>query len=122
MAIELKKLGNAIRFLRQKRGLSQSGLGKRAGLSQAAIAWIEQGRRSVSLDALNSLGNALDVPAECLTILGSAEIEKSKDANAFLASLQKLIFTTVEAREEARAGSGQKRRPRRRAAVKLVHA
>ena len=122
MAIDLKTLGNSIRKIREKRGFSQSQLAERAGLSQAAIAWIEHGKRASSLDVLNALGEALDVPAECLTILGSRLIANNTEAAAFLASLQKLIVTTVEAQQHSKSSVPVRKRKRTKRTSEMAHA
>lgn len=122
MAIDLKTLGNSIRKIREKRGFSQSQLAERAGLSQAAIAWIEHGKRASSLDVLNALGEALDVPSECLTILGSRSIANNTEATAFLASLQRLIESTVAAQQHSKSAAPVRKRKRAKRTSEMAHA
>ncbi len=97
MAFDFKKTGSAIRALRSDRGMSQTELAKKAGLTQPAVALIEQGKRAVTLETLDSLGIGLNVPAECLTILGYRSIANDKDGTEFVKSIQKVIRATVEA-------------------------
>lgn len=98
MAFDATKFGAALRALRESSGTSQATLAERAGLTQAAIAMIEQGKRTVSMEALSSLGEALNVPSECLSILGFRSVSNAKDIADLAQSLQKLIVTTVAAR------------------------
>lgn len=98
MAFDATKFGAALRALRESSGTSQATLAERAGLTQAAIAMIEQGKRTVSMEALSSLGDALNVPSECLSILGFRSVSNAKDVADLAQSLQKLIVVTVAAR------------------------
>jgi transcriptional regulator with XRE-family HTH domain len=97
MGIEKSSLGAAIRQVRLARGMTQVELAKASGLSEGgkSIALIEQGRRSVSMDTLNSLAEALAIPSGCLAILGSTGGAKNKAANELLESLQMLISAVL---------------------------
>lgn len=101
MAIEKVTLGAAVKRVRLARGLTQVKLAEAAGLSKGgnSIALIEQGKRFVSVDTLNALAAALDVPAACLAILGSRKIGTNKAATDFMHSLQKVITTVIDAQE-----------------------
>ncbi len=55
-------LGERIKALREKRGMTQTDLATRAGLSQAYVAMLEAGvKQNPSLDILNRLAKALGV-------------------------------------------------------------
>ena len=88
MKIDDKLLGKAIARFRELRGLTQAQLNERTGMS--TIQHIEQGRNSVSLTSLNKIATALDVPAACLTLLGSPVEKKDK----VLSSLR--FFTFID--------------------------
>jgi transcriptional regulator with XRE-family HTH domain len=105
MTIDKATLGTAIKKVRSARGLTQAELAKAAGLSEGgkSVALIEQGRRSVSVDSLNSIANALNVPSACLTILGSQSIGKNKAATDFMKSLQDLILKVIVAEQQLAA-------------------
>jgi len=49
-----------IRLLRTLRGISQQDLGKRAGLSQQFISFIESGKNRPSKESIKKLEKALD--------------------------------------------------------------
>ncbi|MBX3414182.1 MAG: helix-turn-helix transcriptional regulator [Pirellulales bacterium] len=112
MAIEKETLGAAIKRVRLARGLTQVQLAETAGLSKGgnSIALIEQGKRFVSVDTLNALAEALDVPVACLAILGSRKIGTNKAATDFMHSLQKVISTVIAAQESAERGVGSEQK------------
>jgi len=53
---------HALRVIRERSGLSSSGLARAAGLSQPHVANLENGRRNASPAALMALAAALRVP------------------------------------------------------------
>ena len=101
MAIEKETLGRAIKQVRLARGLTQVQLAQAARLSKGgnSIALIEQGKRFVSVDTLNVIADALEVPAACLAILGSRRIGTNKAATDFMNSLQRVISAVIHAQE-----------------------
>lgn len=97
MAIKKDALGAAIKKVRGIRGLTQIELAKAAGLSDGgkSLALIEQGRRSVSIETLNAIADALKIPPACLTVLGSTGVVKNKAATEFMQSLKDLISAVL---------------------------
>ena len=120
MAFDVKKFGAAIRTLRENIGLSQAALAEQAGLTQAAVALIEQGKRSVSMQTLDTLGQALKVPSECLSILAFRAMAKQKDIADLAKSLQNLILATVEARSATVPASRRRAATRKRGSTRLA--
>jgi ribosome-binding protein aMBF1 (putative translation factor) len=59
-------IGTNIRRARTAAGLSQSGLARRAGISDRYLSNVERGRRAVSIDFLVRVAYYLDVPLESL--------------------------------------------------------
>ncbi len=57
-----RRLGEAIRLLRRRAGLTIGALAEKAQLSQAMVSLLERGRATPSLRTLRLLGLALDVP------------------------------------------------------------
>lgn len=55
------ELGERIRGLREARGVSQAELGRRIGSTQPAIARLEAGRVSPTLETLDRVAGALEV-------------------------------------------------------------
>lgn len=60
------EVGQRIRTMRQKKGMLQEELARKAGLSPSALSNFEQGRRRTSLDWLRKIGKALGVPVSDL--------------------------------------------------------
>lgn len=54
-------LSERLKYLRESRKLTQGGLAKIAGLSQATIAHIEKGSKDPSVETLNKIASALDI-------------------------------------------------------------
>jgi transcriptional regulator with XRE-family HTH domain len=97
MKIDTAQLGMAIRQIRDLRGYTQGALGDKSGLRGNTIALIERGERGVSLDALNALAEALEVPAACLTMLGTSSIKGDSKDIGLVKSMQELILSTIVA-------------------------
>jgi len=61
-----KAVGNRIRHLRQKKGLSQEALADEAGMHRTYMWGIERGHRNPSLGHLTRIADALEVPLASL--------------------------------------------------------
>ena len=62
---ELLTLGDKLKYLREKQGLSQGGLSKKSEVSVAEICRIESGeRKNPSINLLNKLLESLEVSNE----------------------------------------------------------
>jgi len=61
-----RTLGEAIRNQRKKVGLNQAELAEKAELSTVFISEVERGIKTLSVDALVRIANALQVPAKTL--------------------------------------------------------
>lgn len=57
-----KQFGAAIIKLRKERGLSQERFAIEAGIDRRYMSDIENGRRNVSLDIIERIGNNLNLP------------------------------------------------------------
>ena len=62
----VKGFGKHLRSLRERRDLSQEALAAKAGLHRTYISLIERGKQSVTLDTMEKLAGALDVPVKKL--------------------------------------------------------
>jgi CheY-like chemotaxis protein/DNA-binding XRE family transcriptional regulator len=71
-----KQFGAAVRFRRDQLGISQEELAGRAGLHRTYISDVERGARNVSLESINRLATALELP---LSILFARMEEMSSD-------------------------------------------
>lgn len=64
-----RAVGANIRWIRQERGLSQTALAERAGLSMGYVSLIEQGNANPRLETITALAAALGVsPVDLLKI------------------------------------------------------
>ena len=61
MDIDYNLLGERMRELRRNKGLTQSALAEKTGLSSQYICLIESGKKKASLNSLLSISNALDI-------------------------------------------------------------
>lgn len=68
---ELPRFAARLRELREQAGLSQKDLADKAGLSQAAVAHLEQGRNEPTWSSVLALADALGVPVEAFRQLSS---------------------------------------------------
>jgi transcriptional regulator with XRE-family HTH domain len=67
MKSDLRRLGQRVRELRERAGLSQEELAERAALHRTYVGGIERGERNVGVKNLLQLARALKVaPAELL--------------------------------------------------------
>jgi transcriptional regulator with XRE-family HTH domain len=82
-----KFLGQRLRALRKQRGLSQERLGRRAGLSGKFIGEVERGEKSISVDSLYHVSEALKVPMRVLTDVQSGRnvVAPSEEAEKIFA-------------------------------------
>jgi transcriptional regulator with XRE-family HTH domain len=56
------KLGTRIRAERKARGLSQADLERRCGLARCRISWLEHGRAVPTIETLEKIADALEIP------------------------------------------------------------
>ena len=70
MTIDAMELGRSVRIVREKRGMVLREVAEATGLTLNYVWMIENGQRAPSVDALNKIAKALNVPAPCLTMLG----------------------------------------------------
>jgi DNA-binding XRE family transcriptional regulator len=77
--VELKlSLGLGLRQLREKRGLTQTGLARRLRSSQSRVAKMEAGDRSVSIDLMvRSLLSAGAAPGEIARLIKRADLNRA---------------------------------------------
>lgn len=60
---DLRRFGEAVRRLRESRGLSQEGLAAKVDLHRTYVGGIERGERNPTLITIEKLAAALDVTA-----------------------------------------------------------
>ncbi|EOO16121.1 MULTISPECIES: helix-turn-helix domain-containing protein [Bacillus cereus group] len=70
----LKLIGENIRFLRKKRGLTQEELAERINLQQAYIGGVERGERNISMLTLQKIADGLDVSPDLVLNFGNVNL------------------------------------------------
>lgn len=84
-------LGARLRALRKERGLSQEKLGQRSRLSGKFIGEVERGEKSISIDSLHGVAEALEVPMELLVAgLGDRKSACPAEVEQITATVQNL--------------------------------
>ncbi len=76
MPYNSKAFGNVIGQLRSEMGLSQEKLSGLAGISRSHLAMIENGRRTVRLDTLWKISEALGVRPSVLVGMTEKELQQ----------------------------------------------
>lgn len=102
MDINKKKLGEAIRFFRTWRGMTQAEVAEKANLSITSIARMERGLQGISMETLNSIAAVFDIPYSFLTLMGSDEIPNGdphlmKLLSGFQGAIEAIIGADTEA-------------------------
>ena len=64
-----KRFGEAVRHWRNRRRLSQEQLAQRAGVHRTYVSDIERGMRNVSLQNIEKLARALEIPIVTLFVV-----------------------------------------------------
>ena len=70
-------LGRAIKLCRSQKGMTQSELAKRSGISLAYLSVIEQNKRDPTMSVVESIARSLSVPLNILFFLAADKTELS---------------------------------------------
>jgi transcriptional regulator with XRE-family HTH domain len=84
--IDQKLLGNRIKSLRVKKGLSQDKFGELSGLNGKYLGEVERGNSNISIMNLSKLADVLEVP-----ILSLLTIEHEQDRVELVKELHQMI-------------------------------
>ncbi|OUB91303.1 transcriptional regulator [Bacillus thuringiensis serovar medellin] len=91
MSAFLKLVGENIRFLRKKRGLTQEELAERINLQQAYIGGVERGERNISMLTLQKIAVGLEVSPEKLLDLSNINLLDNPQKEEFLSVITSLL-------------------------------
>lgn len=100
-----------LRKAREMRGLTQAGLGQRAGMAAASISHFETGQRIPSLESLVKLADALEISVDALLgRIGGAEargidplfLRASQASAETLDTVRRVTAALLDAHEAAR--------------------
>lgn len=83
-----------LRRIRELRGMTQAGMGERAGVAAASISHFETGQRSPSLETLVKLADALDVTVD--TLLGRAPLQAAAHIDPVFVQASQADLPTLE--------------------------
>ncbi len=83
----LQQLGEKLRVVRARRGMSLRQLAKESALSARFLAKVELGRGNISVGRLNQVAHALDVPIETLAADSQPAAPPVEQSTAFLKKL-----------------------------------
>ena len=83
----LQQLGERLRSVRERRGLTQRQLAKQCSLSRRFLVNVEQGRSNLSVTSLHTLARALDVPIESFAAEGLPASPAFEQSTTFLKKL-----------------------------------
>jgi transcriptional regulator with XRE-family HTH domain len=87
-------LGNAIKELRKNKKLSQEKLAELAGIRQASLSQIENGKRP-GIETLKRISNALQVPESMIYIMGMEKDDVPKNKQILYDELFPIIQSLV---------------------------
>lgn len=62
-------IGSTIKKLRKRKGIQQNELAERSGISQTYLSQIENGSRSATLETLEKVCEALNIPLSIISFL-----------------------------------------------------
>lgn len=97
MITELE-LGNRIRDLRKKTGLSQLDFGTDIGTTQSTVAWWESGRGYPKLESIGKMAEAFGVPVSTLLLEGGTSngIPTEREIGKRISAWRKLRGMTLQ--------------------------
>ena len=89
-------LGNNIRFLRKQKEWTQEILAEKAGISVPFMTQIELARKTPSLDVIENIALALDVPYDRLFKTSLTGTSDKETLHEFKKSLQNAVLETIK--------------------------
>lgn len=95
MKINPSKFGSGLSALRKTRGLSQAAISETSDLSINYISLIENGAKKPSLDAINKLAEAMDIPAQFLVFLGGDDADPDGPFSELIEATREAIYIAV---------------------------
>ncbi|MES5954571.1 helix-turn-helix transcriptional regulator [Bacillus fungorum] len=87
----LKLVGENIRFLRKKRGLTQEELAERINLQQAYIGGVERGERNISMLTLQKIADGLEVSPDLVLNFGNINLINNPQRDESLSIITSLL-------------------------------
>ncbi|MGH9397395.1 MAG: helix-turn-helix domain-containing protein [Terriglobia bacterium] len=94
-------MGRRLRAIRIQQGLTQTDLEKKAGLLRSHISRVENGWRTPSVETLERLATALEVPLYSLFYPAPPALVLNLEPDAFLSEIGKILLRLNEADRKA---------------------
>ena len=94
------RVGEKIRDLRKRKRVRQSKLARMVGISPGALTHFEKGRRSISLDWLRTIADALDTPIAYFLPDGKKKIATGDPREKRLLAAWRLLGTNAVLRRD----------------------
>lgn len=108
----------AIRITRSIADITQKELADRSGLDRSYLSLIEGGRRKPTVETLQTISDALEIPFHLLTLLATEKADaKRLDQEQVRGLAQQLTYLLLEGRDDSNersrdeAASGKRTRP-----------
>lgn len=101
MRIDQIRLGVAIARLREMRGMSREDLARESKIQLNVVGYIEEGTLVTSTRELNAFAKALNIPAQCITLIG--QDFQNPQFRTMARNLEHLVYDLIE--EEERENS-----------------
>lgn len=99
MSSIFEHIGARVRMLRKNRGFTQAVLAEKIDVPQSYIANIERGTKNISLEMIEKISNALNLPPDQLfknIERSSASFEKDRKIDAVVASLESRSIDEIQ--------------------------
>jgi transcriptional regulator with XRE-family HTH domain len=90
------KIGNTVRKLRKQKGITQMELARECNISQTYLSQIENDTRNPTVDVLEGISKALDIPYPVLAFLSLTIDDVPKNKHDVYMTMEKVMFGLVE--------------------------
>jgi transcriptional regulator with XRE-family HTH domain len=89
-------IGTTIKDIRKKRSLKQLELAKITGVSQTYLSQIESGSKKPTLDILEKISNALNIPFPVLSYLSISEEQVADEKKGRFKEMEPVLKGIIE--------------------------
>jgi transcriptional regulator with XRE-family HTH domain len=90
------KIGETIKKIRKEKGITQINFSKKCGISQTYLSQIENNERNPTVDILERISNALEIPYPVLSFLSITEDIVPREKKDIYKRMEKVMFGLVE--------------------------
>ncbi len=90
------KIGETIKKIRKEKGITQINFSRKCGISQTYLSQIENNERNPTIDILERISNALEIPYPVLSFLSITEDNVPEEKKEIYKRMEKVMFGLVE--------------------------